>query len=75
METRSSWTNLGAHLLLRVMAANFNLRPALRKYLRGAEGWLNFSIALQTESGSVAQRIEFRDGRAYVSRRTLAWRP
>ncbi len=68
METRSSWTNLGAHLLLRVMAANFNLRPALRKYLRGAEGWLNFSIALQTESGSVAQRIEFRDGRAYVSR-------
>ncbi len=54
------------HIALRLMALQFNLRPSLKKYLKGADGWINFSVAFRTDSGSVQQAIVFRDGRVKV---------
>ncbi|MCP4002588.1 MAG: formate acetyltransferase [bacterium] len=48
------------------MAAQFTLRPSLRKYLKGVDGWINFSVGLKTSSGKVTQSITFRDGRITV---------
>ena len=59
-------THLLITTLLRTMAANFNLRPGLRKYLASDRGWFDFTIGIRTETGSVATAIRFRDGRARV---------
>ncbi len=32
------------HMVLRFMAAQFNLRPSLRKHLKSRDGWINFSV-------------------------------
>ncbi|MCP3984029.1 MAG: formate acetyltransferase [bacterium] len=48
------------------MAAQFTLRPSLRKYLKGVDGWINFAVGLKTHSGTVTQSIAFRDGRISV---------
>ncbi|MFA5787652.1 MAG: pyruvate formate lyase family protein, partial [Actinomycetota bacterium] len=61
-----SGTNVLAAVLLRLMALQFNLRPSLRRYLRSRDGWIDFSIGFRTESGSVAQTLEFRGGRVKV---------
>ena len=53
--------------LLRLMAAQFNLRPSLRRYLRCRDGWINFAVGFQTDTGSVTQSIRFRDGRVRVA--------
>ncbi|MGK5092998.1 pyruvate formate lyase family protein [Deltaproteobacteria bacterium TL4] len=58
--------NAVAHLLLQVMALNFNTRPSLKKYLRGNEDWINASIGIRTESGSIEQCIQFNDGKVRV---------
>ncbi len=61
----------GANLLggaaLRLMAANFNHRSALREYLRGNGSWLDFKVGFRTESGSVKQALIMRDGKMKVS--------
>jgi len=49
------------------MAAQFNLRPSLRRYLRCRDGWINFAVGFQTDTGSVTQSIRFRDGRVRVA--------
>jgi len=50
------------------MAAQFNFRPSLKKYLRSTDGWTNFSIGLKTETGTVEQSIIFQDGRVKVKK-------
>jgi pyruvate formate-lyase/glycerol dehydratase family glycyl radical enzyme len=61
--------NLATRLALNAMALQFNLRPSLRPWLRGVDGWINFSVGLKTASGSVAQAITFNNGRVRVSAR------
>jgi len=58
--------NILASLALRMMAAQFNLRPSLRAYLKSTDGWTNFTIGLKTETGTVEQAIVFHDGRVRV---------
>lgn len=55
------------HILLLLMAANFRFRASLRKYLKGTQGWINFSVGFRTEAGSVEKAIIFQDGRIAVS--------
>ncbi|MHB8896564.1 MAG: pyruvate formate lyase family protein, partial [Candidatus Geothermincolia bacterium] len=59
-------TNILAGSLLRLMAANFNLRPSLKEQMRTNGSWLNFSVGFRTEAGSVEQTITFEDGKARV---------
>jgi pyruvate formate-lyase/glycerol dehydratase family glycyl radical enzyme len=63
---KKSSTNTLVHILLFLMAANFRYRAALRKYLMGAQGWINFSVGFRTETGSVEKAIIFQDGRIEV---------
>ncbi len=63
---KKSFTNVIMSMLLGLVAASFNLRPSLKKYLKTEEGWLNFTAGITTESGSVACAIEFNDGKARV---------
>jgi len=55
--------------LLRLMAIQFNVRPSLRRYLRSADGWIDFSVGFRTDTGSVEQSITFGDGRVRVTSR------
>jgi formate C-acetyltransferase len=48
------------------MAAQFNFRPSLKKYLKSSDGWINFCVALRTETGTVEQAIVFQNGRVRV---------
>ena len=52
--------------LLRFVALNFNLRPGLKKYLGSDQGWLDFSVGVETENNSVDAALEFRNGKAGV---------
>ncbi|MCX5850714.1 MAG: formate acetyltransferase [Deltaproteobacteria bacterium] len=65
MATRSS-SNILVHVLLRLMAALFMYRPSLKKYLKGTQGWINFSVGVRTETGSVEQAILFENGKVRV---------
>ncbi|MBN1532721.1 MAG: formate acetyltransferase [Spirochaetes bacterium] len=65
-ESKKSFTNTTMRLLLNLVAAAFNLRPSLNRYLRAQDGWLNFTVGVRTESGSVSCAIEFREGRVSV---------
>ena len=62
-------TGLLVRTLLRVAAANFNLRPALRQYLRSDTGWIDFTVSIRTETDSARATISFRRGRAAVSKK------
>jgi pyruvate formate-lyase/glycerol dehydratase family glycyl radical enzyme len=62
-------TNLLVNMLLHLMATSFNRRPSLRKYLASDEGWLNFTVGIRTETGSVENTISFKDGKVTVDRR------
>ena len=59
--------NHATHLALKTMALLFSHVPKLRRHLRSADGWINFSLRLKTENGAVDQVITFRDGRASVA--------
>ncbi len=65
-EGRRSVTHLLVKGLLRLLAANFNLRPALNRYLRSDRGWINFSVGIRTENNSIATAVVFQDGRVSV---------
>ena len=56
-------------IALVMMAAMFNYRPNLNRYLKNSDGWINFTIGLKTSSGSVEQAIVFFDGRVSVLNR------
>ena len=47
-----------------MMALQFNLRPDLRPYLKGKDGWINFSVGFKSKR--IEQSIVFRDGRVRV---------
>ncbi|RJP88585.1 MAG: formate acetyltransferase [Desulfobacteraceae bacterium] len=57
-----------AHALLSLMAVLFNQRPSLNLYLKGTDGWINFTIGFQTETGSVCQAAVFKNGKMSVKR-------
>ncbi|MBN1498329.1 MAG: pyruvate formate lyase family protein [Spirochaetes bacterium] len=63
---RKGAANTLTNLFLKFFAANFNMRPSLRRYLKSDDGWLNFSIGVKTESGSVAQALAFENGKVRV---------
>jgi ketol-acid reductoisomerase len=54
------------HFALWMMAAQFNLRPSLKKSLKSRDGWTNFTIGMRTASGNVNQAIVFANGRVTV---------
>jgi hypothetical protein len=59
-------TNLLVHVPLVVMAGIYNYRHSLRKYLASDEGWLNFSVGIRTENGSVQHSISFQNGTVWT---------
>ena len=67
MNGRSS-TDLLGNALLRLMAASFNHRPAIRVYLKGNGGWVDSTIGFRTPDGSVKEAIAFSGGKARVMR-------
>ncbi|MFZ2631159.1 MAG: pyruvate formate lyase family protein [Desulfosalsimonadaceae bacterium] len=60
-------TNILLNTLLRVFAANFNLRPGLKKYLKSDLGWIDFTIGFKTGSGSVHAAVTFKNGKVFVA--------
>jgi len=60
-------TNLLMQAFLRFFAANLNHRAPLRAHLKGVDGWINLSVGMRTESGSVECGVTIRDGRVSVS--------
>ncbi|MBU0993937.1 MAG: formate acetyltransferase [Proteobacteria bacterium] len=66
MNDKRTLTNTIAHLFLQFLAANYNFRPSFRKYLKSEEGWINFTLGIRTENRTVAQAIQFKDGKARV---------
>jgi len=58
--------NPATHMLLQLLAAQFSLRPSLKKYLKGIDGWINFSLGFKTRSGRVQQGISFENGKIKV---------
>ena len=53
-------------LALRAMALAFNRSKRLQGFMRCSDGWINFSVGIRTETGTVAQTISFNDGRVTV---------
>ena len=64
--TQKSYANTLANLFFKFFAFNFNRRPSLNKYLKGDDGWLNFTFGIKTESGSVEQVLRFENGKVCV---------
>lgn len=54
-------------IALNLMAFQFNFRPGLRRYLSCADGWIDFSVGIHTESRSVCKAIIFSGGRVRVT--------
>lgn len=65
---RKPLLNPVTHILLQTLAFQFSMRPSLKKYLKGVDGWINFIIGFKTNSGSVNQGISFQDGKVKVLR-------
>lgn len=63
---RKPLLNPATHILLQTLALQFFLRPSLKKYLKGIDGWINFTIGFKTCSGSVNQAISFQSGKVKV---------
>ena len=59
--------NFFTHMALNAMAFAFNHFKVLRRYMKNSEGWINFSVGISTEIGTVAQTIKFHDGKVTVS--------
>ncbi|MCR5733981.1 MAG: hypothetical protein K6G22_05160 [Lachnospiraceae bacterium] len=65
--SKTSVANLLTHSVLKFFAFEFSKVPKNQRYLKTKDGWMNFSIGLTTEDGSVCQSIRFLDGKAKVS--------
>ncbi len=59
-------THLLVKTLLHTVAASFNFRPGLKKYLATDRGWFDFTVGIRTDSHSVATAIRFSGGRVSV---------
>lgn len=55
---------------LKFMAFCFGNVMSCRRYLKTDDGWMNFSIGLRTEDGTVSRSIWFKDGKAHVKKGT-----
>ena len=66
VNSRKSLTALLMKMLLRIVAASFNLRRSCNQYLKTSEGWIDLAVGLRTESRSVECAIRFKDGRVSV---------
>ena len=64
-EMTGAVANRLANAVLQFFAVEFS-KTKKREYLRTVDGWLDFSIGLTTEDGSVAQSIWFENGNAKV---------
>ncbi len=64
-----NFTNILVRSLLRLLAAIYNRRPSKNAYLRGDDGWINFSIGVRTEDLSVESAIRFHDGTVSVMKK------
>lgn len=62
-----SATHYLVKMLLYLMAACFNFRPSIGKSLQSDDGWMDYTAAVKTRSGSVEASICFKNGRASVS--------
>ncbi|MFW5862468.1 MAG: hypothetical protein ACOCWZ_09460, partial [Spirochaetota bacterium] len=60
--------NTLAGFLLKLMALNFNTRAKLKKYMKDEDGWINFSVGIETRTGTVSRAIIFHDGKVTVTR-------
>ncbi len=40
--------NVLTHIVLRIMAVQFNYRPLLKRYMKGKDGWINFSTGIRS---------------------------
>ncbi len=67
LKAKKSPTNLIMRAFLGFVAMSFNRRASLRRFLKTADGWLNFSVGLRTESGSVECGISFLNGKVSAS--------
>lgn len=65
---RKTSTHVVIHMLLRLVAASYNLKGSLNAYLKGDTGWINFSLGVRTENDSVTAGIAFHDGSVTVTR-------
>ena len=63
---RKTSTNMMIHMLLRLMAAGYNLWGPLNAYLKSDTGWINFSLGIRTENDSVTAGIIFHEGNVTV---------
>lgn len=64
-----NFTNIFVRFLLRLMAVIYNRRPSKNAYLRGIDGWINFTIGVRTENSGVRAAIRFRDGTVSVMKK------
>ncbi len=64
-----NYMNTLTNLTLRLLAAQFNYRPSLKKHLKSSDGWTNFSIGFKTETHTMEQAIIFENGRVKVVKR------
>lgn len=64
----SSLTDVSTAVALRLLAVTLHRIPSMRRWLRGVDGWIDFSIALATEDGGVAHTMRFEGGKVSVQR-------
>ncbi|OHD66165.1 MAG: hypothetical protein A2176_07950 [Spirochaetes bacterium RBG_13_51_14] len=58
-----NFTNILARILLHLMAAIYNRRSSMREYLKSDKGWINFTIGIRIEDGSIGSAVRFRYGK------------
>jgi len=62
-------TDHAANAVLRLIAANFNHRKRLNRYLRGNGSWIDFSVGFRTEDRGVEEAMIFKGGHVRVARK------
>ncbi|MCG8633514.1 MAG: formate acetyltransferase [Desulfobacterales bacterium] len=55
--------NSVSFVLLKTFTFLFNRRPSLNRYLKGMDGWINFTIGFRTASGNIKYALQFENGR------------
>ncbi len=61
-------TNVLVAGLLRLMGLVFRLRPKYRAWLKGVDGWMDFTVGIRTRDDSVRQHVRFQNGRVKAGR-------
>jgi pyruvate-formate lyase len=59
--------NFLTHMALKAMAFAFKHSRTLKRHMKNTDGWINFSVGIQTETKTVAQTIDFKEGHVKVS--------